>query len=106
MKFIVIARDGTDQDALNRRLKARADHIAMGDEAVKAGEQLLGAAMLNDEEQMTGSVLLVDFPSRKELDEWLKIEPYVTGDVWQNIEIMPCKIGPSFDHIIKKPECH
>ena len=45
---------------------------------------------------MTGSVLVLDFPERAELDAWLKIEPYVTGDVWRSIEVRPFRVGPSF----------
>ncbi len=96
MPFIVIARDGKDKEALDRRLKVREDHIRMGDRLKAEGKALYGAALLSDEGQMNGSVYIVDFASRKELDEWLKIEPYVVGEVWKNIEVIPCQIGPSF----------
>jgi uncharacterized protein YciI len=97
MQFVLICHDGTDEKALERRMNARSAHIALGDAAVKRGEQLLGVAMLNEAGAMFGSVMVVDFPSRKELDKWLKSEPYVTGNVWQDIEVIPCKIGPSFE---------
>jgi len=45
---------------------------------------------------MIGSVLIVDFPSRDALDEWLKVEPYVIGNVWDKIQVKPCKVGPMF----------
>ena len=38
---------------------------------VDAGNILAGGAMLDDDGNMRGSVLLVDFPSRVELDAWL-----------------------------------
>lgn len=38
---------------------------------------------------MIGSAVIVDFPSRAELDDWLKNDPYVTGGVWQKIEVRP-----------------
>jgi len=41
---------------------------------------------------MNGSIYIVDFLSRKELDKWLKVEPYVTGKVWEKIDIIPCKV--------------
>jgi uncharacterized protein YciI len=102
MQFIVIGRDGSDNEALNRRLSARPDHIAMGDEAVKRGEQLMGVALLDDKNEMCGSILLVDFPTRIELDEWLKVEPYVVQGVWKEIEVYSAKVGPSFIEIFKK----
>lgn len=45
---------------------------------------------------MIGSTLIVDFPSKSVVEEkWLKTEPYVTGEVWQSIEITLCKV-PDF----------
>jgi uncharacterized protein YciI len=102
MQFIVIARDGGDEKALDRRMAARAAHIACSEEAIPRGEQILGAAILSDNGEMRGSVMVVDFPSRRELDAWLQKEPYVTGKVWQQIEVLPCRVGPSFQHVLKK----
>lgn len=96
MQFLLIAFDGEDELALERRMQSRPAHIAMSDEAIKRGEQLVGAAILSDSGNMRGSVMIVDFSSRSELDAWLAKEPYVMGKVWQKIEVYPCKIGPSF----------
>ncbi len=102
MQFLVIARDGKNKNALQRRLNARERHIALSDEAIKKGEQIFGAAMLNENKEMCGSVMVVDFPDRESLNKWLENEPYVKGNVWDQIEVMPCKIGPSFEHIISE----
>lgn len=102
MHFMIIAHDGKDAEALQRRLAARDAHLALSDEAVKRGEQILGAALLNEDERMAGSVMLVNFESREDLQEWLENEPYVTGKVWEQIEIYPCKIGPSFTHLTEQ----
>lgn len=102
MQFLIIAHDGTDEDALNRRKAERGNHIALSDEAIKRGEQIVGAAILGEDGDMKGSAMIVDFPSRTELDAWLEKEPYVTGNVWQDIKVYPCKIGPSFQHAIPK----
>jgi uncharacterized protein YciI len=96
MQFLVIAYDEPDEKALERRMAVRADHIALIDRMRDAKKILYGAAILNDAEKMIGSVLVCDFDSRQELDEWLKIEPYVTERVWQNIEVKRCQVGPSF----------
>jgi uncharacterized protein YciI len=96
MQFLVIGYDGKDDQALNRRLVVREAHIVLGNKMRDAGKMLYGAAILDDAEKMIGSILICDFDSRQELDDWLKIEPYVTGNVWQNIEVKPCKVGPSF----------
>lgn len=96
MQFIVIAHDGTDEEALQRRLAVREAHIALGDNMVASGHQLYGVALLNDAGRMIGSVIVCEFSSREELDAWLVREPYVTGDVWKHIEVIPCRVGPSF----------
>ncbi len=96
MQFLVIGLDGTDQEALNRRLAARDAHLASCNKMKQAGQLLYGVAMLDDKQKMIGSVLVCNFESRQELDQWLKAEPYVTSRVWQTIEIKPCKVAPSF----------
>lgn len=96
MQFIVIAHDGTDEQALQRRLAVREAHLALSDNMAASGHQLYGVALLNDAGKMIGSVMVCEFASREELDAWLEKEPYVTGDVWKRIEVMPCRVGPSF----------
>ncbi|MES2906687.1 MAG: YciI family protein [Pseudomonadota bacterium] len=96
MQFAVTAYDGADADALQRRIAAREAHLALGDQMIAAGQLLFATALLNAESQMCGSIMMVDFESRTALEEWLKIEPYVTGQVWQKIDVVPCKVGPRF----------
>jgi len=87
MQFIVIGLDGSDDKAPERRMAAREDHIEMGDKLLKSGSLWYGAALLNDDDTMKGSLYVVDFPSEKELQEWLDKEPYVVGKVWQSITV-------------------
>ncbi len=96
MQFLVIGYDGADEEALARRLAVREAHIALGDKMRDAGNMLYGAAILDDHGKMIGSVLICEFDSQTGLEHWLKDEPYVTGNVWQKIEIRQCKVGPSF----------
>ncbi len=94
MQFLVIGKDYPNQ--LSRRLSVRDEHVRQGDALKVAGKYHMGVALLDENGEMCGSVMVMDFPSRKELDEWLKTEPYVVSKVWETIEIIPCKIGPSF----------
>jgi uncharacterized protein len=96
MQYLITAYDFCDNDALDRRMKARDQHLALMSQLKQAGKMLYGAAILNDQQQMIGSILIGDFATRAELDEWLKIEPYVSEKVWNNIEIKPCKVGTVF----------
>jgi uncharacterized protein YciI len=96
MQFLVVAYDGTDDKALERRMAAREPHLAGIVKMKEAGTAVYGVAILNDREQMIGSVLVVDFPSRADVDAWLKSEPYVVGDVWRKIEVLPARVPPMF----------
>jgi len=90
MQFLVIGHDGEDEQAPARRKKARQAHIDLGDKLVADGNMWYGAALFDKDGNMNGSMIMVDFPSRKELDEWLKNEPYAVGGVWKKIEIYLC----------------
>jgi uncharacterized protein len=96
MQFMLLGYDGKDDDALGRRLAARDQHLALGDQLVAEGKLLFATAILDADEKMIGSMLVLEFPSPAELDAWLATEPYVTGDVWRTIEILPAKVSPSF----------
>jgi uncharacterized protein YciI len=96
VQYLILAYDGTDEKALERRMAARPAHVEGGDRMKHEGKLLHAVAILNDQEKMIGSAMVVDFPTREDVDHWLKNEPYVTGDVWRKIEVIPCRVGPSF----------
>ncbi|MBX9669300.1 MAG: YciI family protein [Candidatus Obscuribacterales bacterium] len=96
MQFLILGYDGEDDKAIERRMTARPDHIALGDKMRDEGTMLYGAAILDEQEKMIGSVLICEFESRQQLDKWLEIEPYVKGDVWKKVEVKSCRVGPSF----------
>jgi uncharacterized protein YciI len=86
---IVIARDGTDPEAKDRRAAVRPIHLERIAPLVEAGNILVGGAILDDQGDMVGSVLLTDFESRGAFDAWIDTDPYVTGGVWVDIEVKP-----------------
>ena len=96
MQFLVIAYDGTDDKAAERRLAAREAHLAGVVKLKEEGKAIYGVAILNEREQMIGSAMVVDFPTRADVDVWLKSEPYVKGDVWRKIEVLPARVPPFF----------
>ena len=96
MQYLVIAYDGVDENALERRLAAREAHLTLVGEMRAAGSVLFAAAILDDSEKMIGSSIICEFSSRQELDDWLEKEPYVLGKVWEKIDINPCRVAPMF----------
>jgi len=89
MQFLVIAKDGTDEGALERRQRTRPSHLESIGPLVDAGNVLVGGAILNDSGDMIGSMVLVEFPDRTDVDAWIARDPYVTDGVWRDIEITP-----------------
>ena len=93
MQFMIVAYDGTDEGALNRRLAVRDSHIVGAIELKNKGNLIAGGAILDDAGRMIGSTTYVEFESRAELDAWLERDPYVTGDVWRAITITPIRLA-------------
>jgi uncharacterized protein YciI len=89
MEFLVVAKDGTDDEAPARRRVVRPAHLEAIRPYVDAGNVLVGGAILSEDGEMAGSMLLVDFPDRDALDAWVRHDPYVTGDVWREVEVHP-----------------
>ncbi|MBQ1693001.1 MAG: hypothetical protein II636_05705 [Bacteroidales bacterium] len=83
MQFIVKAYDG--KGMLEKRMAVRPRHLEgmarLGAHVVCAG------GLLDDEGKMKGSVLIMDFQNREELDNYLANEPYVQEHVWEKIEV-------------------
>jgi uncharacterized protein YciI len=105
MQFLVCGHDGDDDGALERRTEVRAAHLALGDKMAADGKMLFAVALLDgdgdgDGARMVGSAIIVDVPSRDDVDRWLEVEPYVVGDVWRRIEVTPCRVGPRFAQLL------
>ncbi len=98
MHFTVIGLDANDDGANSRRMAARPAHLALAAEMQKQKRLLYACALLDDSERMVGSVLIMDFFSRDELDNWLKVEPYQVGNVWEKIDVRRCQVPAHFLH--------
>lgn len=97
MQWLIIARDGTDADAPSRRQAARAAHLENATRLQTKGHLLVGGALTDEAGNMIGSAAVAQFASRAELDQWLRTDPYVTGDVWCDIEVIPYRVAPHYD---------
>lgn len=88
MQFLVKAYDGPNM--LEKRMEVRPRHL----EGMKAlGKQIICAGgILDDEGRMKGSALVMEFPDRSALEEYLRNEPYVAEGVWQKIEVEPINV--------------
>ena len=48
---------------------------------------ILFGGLLDEEGRMKGSALVMEFPDKVALEEYLKNKPYVVVGVWQKIEV-------------------
>ena len=83
MQFIIKAYDG--EGKLDKRMEVRPRHLEgmkiLGNKVIAAG------GLLDEEGRMKGSMLVVDFNDRAEVDEYLANEPYVLEGVWEKIDV-------------------
>jgi hypothetical protein len=89
MLYVVIAKDGTDPEAVARRLAVREKHLEAVKPAVAAGIVQVGGALLNQEGTMIGSMMILDFESEDAVRDFLSKDVYSKSGVWQNVEIYP-----------------
>jgi uncharacterized protein len=94
VQFVVTALDYTDADALSRRMANREQHLNGVKKLIAEGRFVSGGAMLDEAGKMIGSTLHMDFPTRAELDAQLRQDPYVSGRVWEKIEVRQVKLVP------------
>ncbi|KPM48831.1 YciI family protein [Jiulongibacter sediminis] len=92
-QYVITAHDFKDKNALKRRTEARPDHLEKAKELKDKGNFVKSAALLDENQNMNGSVMLMDFESEEELQQWLKSEPYILQKVWDKVDIAEAKIA-------------
>jgi uncharacterized protein YciI len=93
MQFLLLAYDGTDPQAPQRRLRVREEHFKKIGLLKMKSEFLFGGAILDENNEMIGSMIVYDVPDRHSMDKILKDEPYLTNGVWEKIEIKPFRLA-------------
>ena len=88
MQFVITAYDG--EIVLEKRMAVRPRHLEgmqkLIDHIVCAG------GILDQAGKPKGSVLVMDFEDRAELDTYLAEEPYVVEGVWDKITVEPMNV--------------
>jgi adhesin HecA-like repeat protein len=91
MLHLVIARDGTDSEAPQRRQRVRETHLEGARALATAGTLTYAGALLNDAGGMVGSALVIEAESVDAVREILHRDIYHREGVWQTYEIHPFK---------------
>ena len=95
MWYAIISQDVEDSRA--GRNAARPDHIARIKALLDDGRLLLAGphpaidAEDPGEAGFTGSLVIVDFPSLKEAQEWADSDPYIAAGVYESLVVKPFK---------------
>lgn len=92
-QFLILANDYKDENALTRRLAVREAHLQRVRIAKAGGAFIIGGAKLNEDGNMYGSMLVVQFENEEAVHAWLKDDPYVTGKVWEEVEVLPFRVA-------------
>lgn len=93
LQYLIIVHDGKDKEALDRRMKVRPLHFEAAKELKRHNKFVTGGAILDDNGKMIGSKMVVQFDSEDGLVYWMSHEPYITGNVWQSIDVKPFKVA-------------
>ena len=95
MWYAIISQDVEDSRA--GRAAARPDHVARIKALLDEGRLLLAGphpaidAEDAGEAGFTGSLVIVDFPSLKEAQEWADSDPYIAAGVYESVVVKPFK---------------
>ena len=85
MQFVVNAHDG--KNMLEKRMEVRPRHL---ENMTRNKEHVVCAGGILDEAgKPIGSVLVLDFESRDQLDAYLAGEPYIIEKVWEDVKVEP-----------------
>jgi uncharacterized protein len=92
-QYLIIAFDGHDENALERRMEVRPRHLAYMKAFKDNGNLIAGGAQLDDSGKMIGSASMMQFDAPSELEQYLKNEPYINEGIWVKHSITPLKIA-------------
>jgi uncharacterized protein YciI len=92
-QYLITAYDYTDNGALDRRMNVRPYHLEGAKKLKESGNFILGGAMLNEENKMIGSVMILQFENEEGLELWKQTEPYIIQKIWESVDIKPFRVA-------------
>jgi len=95
MLYSIIAQD--KPDSLERRLAARPDHLERLNQLKEEGRLVLAGPhpSIDSEDPgpagFSGSLVVAEFPSLNEAEDWANEDPYIRADVYAQVTVKPFK---------------
>jgi len=83
------------ENSLGLRKSARADHLIRIDQLVAAGRLIVGGPFPAIESTdpgpagFTGSLIVAEFPSQLDAEQWISEDPYCEAGVIKNLTVKP-----------------
>lgn len=96
MLYVLLARNRAGAEALAIRERLRPQQLETVRAMAARGTMRIGGALLDASQAAVGSMALLDFASRAELDAWIEAHPYKRNGVWEQIEVWPLLPAPVF----------
>ncbi len=91
MLYLIVAHDGTDPGAQERRAAVRPAHLVGAKQRSEAGLMPVAGAILNADGAMAGSVLVVEAADEAEARAIIENDIYTESGVWVRYDIWPFK---------------
>ena len=92
-QFIIQAKDHIDDEAVQRRISVREIHLKRMREEKASGVFIIGGALLNNDNKMIGSVIILSLPDEQSLWHWIEQDVYMTGKVWDEVQVTPFRVA-------------
>ncbi|MDF2691438.1 MAG: hypothetical protein K0S29_1293 [Gammaproteobacteria bacterium] len=95
MLYIILAQDRPN--SLDCRKKARPAHLARLEQLKSEGRLVLAGPLpaIDSEDPgeagFTGSLIVAEFLSLQEAENWAKLDPYLAAGVYQEVTVRPFK---------------
>ena len=96
MYYAIISEDV--ENSLQKRLRARPDHVARLEQLKAEGRLLIaGPHPAIDSEDpgeagFTGSLVVAEFDSLEQAQDWANNDPYIEGGVYANVVVKPYRL--------------
>ena len=96
MYYAIISEDV--ENSLQKRLRARPDHVARREQLKAEGRLLIaGPHPAIDSEDpgeagFTGSLVVAEFDSLEQAQDWANNDPYIEGGVYANVVVKPYRL--------------
>jgi uncharacterized protein len=92
-QYLIMAYDPGTAEGLAHRMVIRPLHLEFIKAYKERGEFIMGGAHLDDEQNMKGSTLILQFEDAEGIKTYEAKEPYIIHKVWKTYTIIPFRIA-------------